>query len=142
MRREPGIFYLADEKSLGIDGKIKTVNNVLHFKFPKTGFDGRADREHLKNFEIDFSQFMEVNPEYVSPWGEEPASQYVGGRLLKMGETVSIPVVKAEAVIVLDEAKSDDAKVREAEQPETGVSTVPESLGSESVPAKTKIRKV
>jgi len=129
MKREPGIFYLADEHFLGLDGKINVTPNVLHFKFPKTGFDGRADRDHVKNFEIDFSQFMEANPEYKLPWAEEPSHQYVNGQLLKPGEVFSVPVSdkKEETESVVEEIATTEEVVEELEDEAENVSDKLES---------------
>lgn len=63
-------FYLADithkvDGSRG--GGTTTDRGVLCFRQARSGFDGKADKEHVKNYAGLFGEFLKAHPDYVMP---------------------------------------------------------------------------
>lgn len=60
-------FYLADEKHATIKGEVIEHKNVLYFRQSRSGFDGKATKEHVKENPKLFSAFKKKFPEYQVP---------------------------------------------------------------------------
>jgi len=66
-----GEFYLGDERVVGLNGKEKILKGILFFKLDKTGFNDRANKEHVKNYIFSYMKFKKAHPDFVLPWEPE-----------------------------------------------------------------------
>lgn len=60
-------FYLRDEEHRAVDGSIVKHEGVLYLKQPKSGFDNKATKDHVKAYPGQFQEFLTANPGYVLP---------------------------------------------------------------------------
>lgn len=60
-------FYLVDEKHKSIKGNIVELKGLLYFKHSRAGYDGKANKDHIKQYPGEFENFMKANPDYVLP---------------------------------------------------------------------------
>lgn len=60
-------FYLADETHATVKGDLVELKGVLYFKQDRSGFDGKATKEHVKNYPIAFQAFKDAHPDFVLP---------------------------------------------------------------------------
>lgn len=95
-------FYLADEQYGKLDGTVGVNKDVLYFKQARSGYNGKADKDHVKNYATEYQQFKTAHPEYKLPWGDE--ADYVGVKSLAPGETLHSAVVAAPGVETKSEA--------------------------------------
>lgn len=92
-------FYLADEKHKSIQGVVVELKGLLYFRQERSGFDGKADKSHVKNYPHLFEEFMKSHPEYVLPASFSP--EEVGQASAQ--EVKALPVEEK-----LEEAKEGD----------------------------------
>lgn len=60
-------FYLADEKHRSVKGEIVDLKGLLYFKQDRSGYEGKATKDHLKEYPRAFEEFRKLNPDYVLP---------------------------------------------------------------------------
>ena len=60
-------FYLADVKEKSVKGDIVDTKGVLFFKQDRSGYDGKATKEHVKSYPHEFQNFKNANPDFVLP---------------------------------------------------------------------------
>jgi len=61
------MFYLVDENHKTITGEVVTLKNVLYFKFDRANFEGKATKDHVKRFPVEYEAFRKLNPDFVLP---------------------------------------------------------------------------
>lgn len=81
-------FYLVDERHAKITGGEVVLENVLYFKLDKAQFDGKATKDHVKQYAVAYGQFKGSHPDYV-PTLEDP---------VEIGASVAVPVVEVPVV--------------------------------------------
>ena len=99
-------FYLADETHKTVSGEVVKLENVLYFRQARSGFDSKADKDHVKNYAILFGEFKKAHPDYVLPasfTGEQIGSASVVEAVAPVVE-VEVPVVEESPVV---ESSSD-----------------------------------
>lgn len=89
-------FYLADEKHMTIKGDVVELNGVLYFTQDKSGFEGKATKDHVKQYPGQFEEFVKAHPEYVLPASFSDAT---------IGDAVSTAQVAPVAPVVEEPAK-------------------------------------
>ena len=60
-------FYLADETHKSVQGGVVKHENVLYFRQARSGFDGKADKDHVRNYASLFGEFLKSFPDYKLP---------------------------------------------------------------------------
>jgi hypothetical protein len=85
-------FYLADETHKTISGGVVKLANLLYFRHAISGFDGKATKEHVKNYAVLFGEFKKSNQDYVLP--ESFVAEEVGAPSVVVVEkpVVEVPV--------------------------------------------------
>lgn len=61
------MFYLADEKHKSITGAVVELKGLLYFKQDRSGYDGKATKDHVKQNPDAFKEFKKLHPDYVLP---------------------------------------------------------------------------
>lgn len=103
-------FYLANEKHRTVTGEIVEINSVLYFKLDKTGFDGKATKEHVKDYADQFGLFKKANPDYVLEDRLKEPDLIVGSPSV---EAVAAPVVESSPVVdSIEESKAGKKRNR------------------------------
>lgn len=94
-------FYLVNEKHGTATGSVIENLNVLYFRLNKAQYDGKATREHLKEYPDLYSSFKAEHPSYVLPFGNE--ADFVGVKAPEVGsptfERVVTPAPETPPVI-------------------------------------------
>jgi len=60
-------FYLADEKHKSLSGSTVDLKGLLYFRQARSGYDGKASKEHVRDYAGLFGEFMTSRPDYVLP---------------------------------------------------------------------------
>lgn len=60
-------FYLVDEKHATIKGDVVELKDVLYFRQSKSGFDGKATKDHVKAAPGLYEEFRVAHPNYTLP---------------------------------------------------------------------------
>lgn len=60
-------FYLATITEKSIAGDHVVTKNVLCFKQDKSGYDGKATKDHVKQYPGEYETFRVTHPDYVLP---------------------------------------------------------------------------
>jgi len=95
-------FYLADEQHKTLKGDVVEFKGVLFFKQDRSGFDGKATKDHVKGYPKEFQLFKDAHPEFVLP------DSFLD---LEVGQPVSAPAAVApvaEAAPVVEAPKDED----------------------------------
>jgi len=107
-----GKFYLADEKHINIKNEVVEIKGLLYFEMPKAGYNGKATKDHIKQYRGLFQEFKVANPDYVLP---------VSLTDLEFGSpTATAAVVPAVEVPVVEAVEEPAEVVEEAPAPKTG----------------------
>lgn len=85
-------FYLADETHKSITGELVKYADVLYFRQARSGFDGKADKDHVKNYAALFGEFMKSHPDYKLP--EKFAKEEIGQPSTEVKPQAEIPSEK------------------------------------------------
>ena len=88
------MFYLVDEKHKSVTGEVVTLKDVLYFKFDRAGFDGKAVKDHVKRFPVEYEAFRKLHPDYVLP--ASFSDEQVGSA---SAQVVAAPVVEEVPVV-------------------------------------------
>ena len=105
-------FFLADEKHKTITGETVELKGLLYFRQARSGFDGKATKEHVKNYPTLFGEFVTKHPDFVLPSSFAPEEIGDPSAVTVAPEVVSAPVVEAPVV----EAPVVDAEPEVAEE--------------------------
>lgn len=60
-------FYLKTEIHKNIKNEDVIHKDVLFFKHEKSSFDGKATKEHVKNFNLQYQAFLASHPGFTLP---------------------------------------------------------------------------
>lgn len=60
-------FYLATTTEKTLRGEHVVTKDVLCFKQPKSGYDGKATKDHVKQNPGEYEAFRVAHPDYVLP---------------------------------------------------------------------------
>lgn len=96
-------FYLADETHRKVTGELVELKGMLYFTQERSGYDGKATKDHVKQYPGEYEAFRKANPDYVLPDSFKDVA---------IGDAVVTPVVVPMVVEapVVDESKKKSFK--------------------------------
>lgn len=101
------MFYLADETHRNITGELVHLKGLLYFKHERAGYEGKATKEHIKEYGIQFQEFKTKNPSYVLP---ESFRDFEIGLVSAVAQPVAVVVPVAPVVELVKEVKLEEPK--------------------------------
>ena len=60
-------FYLANETHKKVTGELVELKDVLYFKQERSGFDGKATKDHVEQYPGQYETFRREHPDFVLP---------------------------------------------------------------------------